>query len=251
MKILVMSDIHCRWSMFRPADMPAPEEIDAVIVAGDITNFGKPKGYHPGVSADWERAEVWMGQLRERYENQMLYWVPGNHDINVGQDHLSGYCLVSWEGRPILDGFSLTRPSWEAPARNHQNLYSIVGASLCTAFDFPRLAETWAHTTAHRGEDLQHWQKVPAADIVVSHCPPFGVLDSAGRLMEHEEQEDGSIGISFGPERHIGSPGLLEYIHRHKPRLVVCGHCHEARGQQMVGETLVVNTAERWQVVEV
>lgn len=258
MKLLIMSDIHCHWSRFRPADMPEPDDIDAVIVAGDITNMGKPKGYRSGVSEDWEAAKRWMGILRASYDKQMIYWVPGNHDINVGQDDLHGFCLVSWEGVSILDGFCLTRPSWEPPAHNHQNFYSIVGSALSTAFDFPRLAETWAHTTAHRGEDLQHWQKVPAADIVVSHCPPLGVLDGAGRLIEQEEQEDGSMKMIYGDERRIGSPGLLEYIHRHRPRLVVCGHVHNESkggpnkdGRQMVGETLVVNTAERWQVVEV
>jgi Icc-related predicted phosphoesterase len=228
--------------------MPAPEEIDAVIVAGDITNMGKPKGYRSGVSEDWEAAQKWMGQLSERYATTgYVLWVPGNHDIDVSSESFgSGLCLldncrVSGEVQPWFFRPRIVSAKWP----------TITGSSLCTAFDMPRLAETWAHTTAHRGEDLQHWQSVPPAEIVVSHCPPHGVLDSAGRLMERQEQEDGSMKMVFGPERHIGSPGLLEYIHRHKPRLVVCGHCHEARGQDRVGETLVVNTAERWQVVEV
>lgn len=231
MKLLIMSDIHCRFSQFRPEDMPTPEEIDVVIVAGDITNMGKPKGYRPGVSEDWERAEGWMARMAEKYTPHRVLWVPGNHDINVTPDDLSGICLLG--------------------IQDFLRAYRFTGSALSTAFDYPQLAETWAHTTAIIGEDLQHWQSVPAAEIVVSHCPPLGVLDGAGRLMERKEHTDGSYTLSFSEERHIGSPGLLEYIKRHRPRLVVCGHCHEAWGQQMVGETLVVNTAGRWQVIEV
>lgn len=230
MRLLVMSDIHCRFSQFRPEDMPPPEEIDAVIVAGDITDMGKPKGYRPGVSESWERAEGWMGQIALRYGPSRLFWVPGNHDINVTPEDLPGTCLLG--------------------IQDFLRAYRFTGSALCTAFDSPKLAEAWAHTTAIIGEDLQHWLSVPAADIVVSHCPPLGVLDGAGRIMQERKTPDGSIRVSFSEERHIGSPGLLEYIKRHRPRLVVCGHCHEAWGRQMVGEALVVNTAERWQVIE-
>lgn len=58
MNLLVMADIHCRWGRFQPRDMPPPEDIDAVIIAGDITNMGKPKGYRSGVSEDWAYAVV-------------------------------------------------------------------------------------------------------------------------------------------------------------------------------------------------
>lgn len=237
-----MSDVHCRWGRFNPADMPPAEEIDAVIVAGDITNMGKPKGYRAGVSEDWEAAEEWLDALNKKYCDynyfeaakpvKCVYWIPGNHDINAGEDASFATYLAPYHFMRLNNGWRIT------------------GSSLCTAFDMPQLAVSWAHTTAHVGEDLQHWQKMPAADIVVSHCPPHGVLDGAGRTMNRQEHSDGSYTLTFSEERHIGSPGLLEYIHRHKPRLVVCGHCHEARGQQMVGETLVVNTAERWQVIE-
>ncbi|MES2464431.1 MAG: hypothetical protein V4671_28045 [Armatimonadota bacterium] len=43
-----------------------------------------------------------------------------------------------------------------------------------------------------------------------------------------------------------GSPGLLAYVERHQPRLVVCGHIHEDGGkQERIWETLVINTARQ------
>lgn len=40
---------------------------------------------------------------------------------------------------------------------------------------------------------------------------------------------------------HVGSSALRNFIARRKPALVVCGHIHEARGVQTLGETMVVN----------
>jgi len=108
MRLLIMSDIHCRWSMFQPGLMPPPEEVDAVIVAGDITNLGKPKGYRLSVSQDWEAAERWMGQLCERYAEHNVFWVPGNHHPTVKPvDLMRWLCrLVTPPGGLVLDPFA-------------------------------------------------------------------------------------------------------------------------------------------------
>lgn len=60
-------------------------------------------------------------------------------------------------------------------------------------------------------------------DVIVSHEPPSGVLDA----------------IPSG--RHIGSPHVRELVEKVRPRLLLCGHVHEAAGTERLGETLVVN----------
>ncbi len=60
-------------------------------------------------------------------------------------------------------------------------------------------------------------------DVLVTHEPPQGTLDL----------------VASG--RHIGSEHVLELMRRHRPRLLACGHAHEAPGVEQVGETLVVN----------
>jgi len=61
--------------------------------------------------------------------------------------------------------------------------------------------------------------------VVVAHSPPaYTKLDLA----------------YFGS--HVGSPSLRHFIEQSKPSAVFCGHIHEARGIDYIGETVIVNT---------
>lgn len=55
------------------------------------------------------------------------------------------------------------------------------------------------------------------ADILLLHCPPHGC----------------SLDVTSGGE-HVGSRALRRLIARSKPRLVLCGHIHEAPGFEVV-----------------
>ncbi len=60
--------------------------------------------------------------------------------------------------------------------------------------------------------------------VLLAHAPPYGL------------KVDRVAGGS-----HVGSRALLEHIKRQAPAVVVCGHIHEARGIDRVGDTAVVN----------
>ena len=62
-----------------------------------------------------------------------------------------------------------------------------------------------------------------ACDVLVSHFPPRGTLDRA---------PSGD---------HIGSVAVREVMRAVAPRVLVCGHVHEAPGAERAGATLVVN----------
>jgi len=72
----------------------------------------------------------------------------------------------------------------------------------------------------------QTWDKCPANpwSIIVSHTPP----------------RDTSVDLAFS-RVHAGSTGLRAFIEERKPSVVFCGHIHEARGIDHLGDTLVVN----------
>ena len=59
--------------------------------------------------------------------------------------------------------------------------------------------------------------------VFVPHAPPHGCVD-----------------LTWS-RTHAGSRAVSDFIQRAQPALVVCGHIHEARGQQRLGGSLVVN----------
>lgn len=194
MELLTLSDLH---SSFPPVD--ALPDARAVLVAGDLTN----QGIHFPVGM--RAAEAFLAALIERYGD--VFWIPGNHDIGVKAIHWPGVCLL--EGPAQIDGLT------------------VAGIALAPCFDMPRLADYWDHMTPNPAVDAAAFAALPPAQIVVSHSPPLGALDSVRR-------------------RNIGSPGLRDYIRQYEPALVVCGHCHEGLGEARIGATLVVNTAQAW-----
>ncbi len=70
------------------------------------------------------------------------------------------------------------------------------------------------------------WQEASHARwrIFVPHAPPSG-----------STTDKTLIG------RHVGSTAVRKFIEERQPDVVVCGHIHEARGQDVIGETKVVN----------
>ena len=66
-------------------------------------------------------------------------------------------------------------------------------------------------------------RRLPAADVLICHCPPLGIND---------DPEDPS---------HIGFAGLREWVDEYRPRHLLHGHVHPLHGQVMTrhGDTRV------------
>jgi uncharacterized protein len=66
-------------------------------------------------------------------------------------------------------------------------------------------------------------RKLPAADVLVCHCPPRGVND---------DEDDPA---------HIGFDALRDYVWKHHPRFLLHGHTHPQPGRIVdhVGDTRV------------
>ncbi|NQT15675.1 MAG: metallophosphoesterase family protein [Planctomycetes bacterium] len=66
-----------------------------------------------------------------------------------------------------------------------------------------------------------------ARHAVLAHVPPHG----------------GSLDrVTFG--RHVGSKALRAFVDRTEPSLVLCGHIHERRGIERLGEMTLVNCGQ-------
>lgn len=60
-------------------------------------------------------------------------------------------------------------------------------------------------------------------DVLVVHEPPWGLLDDVGG------------------GRHIGFREHLDALHRLRPKVLLCGHCHESPGMVTHEGSIVVN----------
>ncbi|HEY9844218.1 MAG TPA: hypothetical protein V6D23_27355, partial [Candidatus Obscuribacterales bacterium] len=85
----------------------------------------------------------------------------------------------------------------------------------------------WAFNRKRGPEIAAHWAKIPTqTDILLVHTPPHGLLDVVW------------------PGRHVGCEALsAELEQRLHPRLLVCGHIHEAAGQARLGPIQLINAA--------
>lgn len=95
-----------------------------------------------------------------------------------------------------------------------------LGGSNITPFKTPfelTEAEIKEELAVAGGEITGQW-------ILVTHTPPYGTaLDI----------------VNSGT--HVGSKSMREYVEQKQPTVVVCGHVHEARGIDTLGNTLMVN----------
>ncbi len=226
--LLAIADIHTRFDRFPPKALP---DADLVLIAGDLTNDGvndtqtlspaflawilrqgrKPEEFIPR-EREIDQARTWLTQMAERYP---VLWIPGNHDIGVDN--------TTFADIPNCTGILDTTVEYGG--------LSIHGVSLSPGDDY--LVQRWAYMTNALEAERTAYRFEPV-DIVLSHCPPYG-----GRT----DQSADARGTGW---QHFGSRALHEYIQRHSPRLVLCGHVHEAERYEKIGRTEVYNCAERW-----
>jgi hypothetical protein len=60
-------------------------------------------------------------------------------------------------------------------------------------------------------------------------------------LVSHTPPKNTKLDAAFSGE-HVGSSSLREYIEDKQPSVVFCGHIHEARGIDHIGNTIIVNS---------
>ncbi|OUJ18954.1 Phosphohydrolase Icc/MPP superfamily [Methanonatronarchaeum thermophilum] len=94
-----------------------------------------------------------------------------------------------------------------------------IGGSNPTPFDTPReLEEDEIYEVLNN-----IFSKLEEGEtVLISHSPPQKTVDLTSGV-------------------HAGSEGVRKIVEKFKPRLVLSGHIHEARGTAYVGETMVVN----------
>ncbi|GAB4027137.1 metallophosphatase domain-containing protein [Spirosoma koreense] len=194
MRIVCISDTH---SLHRQLAIPNG---DILIHAGDLTSNGEKS-----TVLDFNE---WLGELPHPYK----IVVPGNHDYGFGEDGAGHESLLT--NAIYLNNSSVTIEGlriWGSPVSPISPKFGIHGIY-----------------AIRRGSAInEYWQRIPAnTDILVTHCPPYGILD---------KNEVGS---------EEGCKDLLKAVKKRiKPRLHVFGHIHSGYGHVLLEGIQYVNAA--------
>jgi Icc-related predicted phosphoesterase len=165
-----------------------------LIHAGDFSTFAKK-------ASQFRDFNDWLGELPHAFK----LVVPGNHDFALEdprmRDSIFNATLLIEQGVNIA-GLQI----WSSPT-------TTLGG--------------WAFAISKPEQRKRHWAQVPGGiDILITHEPPFGILD-----------------VPRGTHDHEGDPELLDAVNRAKPRLHVFGHIHGAHGTEQTEHTKFVNAA--------
>jgi len=87
-------------------------------------------------------------------------------------------------------------------------------------FELAGIDKIKRRATVETAKTLRILERFSNVDILVTHVPPYGILDTVGYT---------GMPTGWGG-RHAGSRTILEYIMERHPRYVLCGHIHEGEG---------------------
>ncbi len=169
---------------------PKLEGGDLLIIAGDLT-----------ANDSIQQLEKFYDWLALQQYKKKIY-IAGNHDNLLFEKkyHTPQFCDAEYlcDSTTKFDGLNI----WGTPWSMHFKQIN----PKCKAFV----------TSENKLEEK--YKKIPKdTDIIISHGPPYGILDGVKR--------------NNGEIEYTGSPSLLSAMFRIKPKLMVFGHIHEGYGQ--------------------
>ena len=204
MKILAISDLHAKENQ-RLYDYLEDNNIDLLIVSGDITNFGPP-----------EFAEDFLNKVSDLGPTAVA--IPGNCDtkdvlekINKSKAICAHNDIIEYENL-IIYGFGGSNPTpFDTPFEFDDD---VIYDHLKKLFNSKKAINI----------GKKEKESVGKVDILLTHAPPY---DSKVDIIENGT--------------HVGSEAVKKIIDEYQPRISICGHVHESVALDMVGNTVVVN----------
>lgn len=194
MKILATSDTHF------PFDSSEWPEADVFIHAGDLMYTGYPD--------EWKGVVGSLANVRAKKK----FYVPGNHDY-----HPQNYRGIARAELRKQAGVQLVD--------DYDPIVKLPNGMTMLAIPFVEGLPGWAYNREKEAiaRWLDGWNVNP--DIVVSHSPPYRILDTPDPLAPDTPKR-----------QHWGSWALRYWFDKleRKPLLWFCGHIHESQGSTVV-----------------
>jgi len=181
MRVWHISDTHGLHEQLSP-----PSEIDIVIHSGDASNSHSPAlNEH-----ELHRFLAWFSALPVKHK----IFVPGNHDTSLERGLIRKVDIIAMGIVPLIDS-EITigeRTIWGSPWT-------------------PRYGD-WAWMTK-RETINRKWEQIPnSIDVLVTHGPPFGILDATYARNGNTEM--------------VGCRALQKRVFALKPQWHLFGHVH-------------------------
>jgi Icc-related predicted phosphoesterase len=221
MKICHVSDTHTRF----------PELIgdyNLIVHSGDMLPNMRPRAklQEKLFQRDWirengERFKTWIGE-------KPFLFCSGNHDYIDPCDELKdlGINAINLDNKMIeIDGVKF---------------YGFPYVPYIGVWNW-ELIEREMRSAVERLVEIVDFHKI---DVLVAHCPPYGILD-----MNMQRTHIGNVAMI----------NAINYTIRNMPKLYLCGHAHESRGFQDLivprddGNKLIKisNSATEYRILEI
>ena len=223
----MISDIHNNQKLL---ELP---ESDLLIVAGDMTNMGTYD----------ELTNFTQFLSAQKSKFGAIVVIPGNHELTIDASFFNQKGHLYFPPN-ILD-------SQKARAILTQNPDFIYLEDSGFVYKGVRIWGTpwicpfgeWAFMLPSPEFARNVFSKIPMeTDILISHSPPFGIMDRVVRYEYKEDPRTKEMLRTMGYE-NTGSKELLERVRIVKPKLHVFGHIHECSGAELHDDCLFVNAA--------
>ena len=183
MKIWAISDLHCKATLLK-----IPTDVDMVICSGDAS-LTKDISWN---DAEFNGFLMWFSNLPIKHK----VFVAGNHDTSVEArmtkpEHFKKMGIIYLENETV----------------------TIEGIKIFGSPITPRFGFGWAFN-CDRDSIHKYWDLIEeGTDIVVTHGPPFGVLD-----------------VAYYGNKPVGCKALYSKVAEIQPTYHIFGHIHEHAG---------------------
>lgn len=193
-KIVMISDTH---TYHHDLDLP---DGDILFHCGDFSLLGNP--------LEVMEFNDWLG-TQKQFAHRVV--IAGNHDHCVGEDPMFGY-------KQLTNAIYLQNSGIDLEG------FYIWGSPMTPSFNGMRDGLTFFTNGDREAKNI--WRGMPKkTDILMTHGPPFGILDEVERFERGETYRADEL-----PIEHTGDKMLLSKVIQIKPKLHMFGHIHEGYG---------------------
>jgi len=223
MRITHISDTHNHHNKLQE-DLPGG---DLLIHSGDLSSIGR--------RSEVERFIKWFNKI-DNYTYKVF--IAGNHDLSFESEALQRRKAEWFDGLKEYDTpADEAKPQWLCELLElgltdgvfylENESITIDGVKIWGSPCSPTFGRDWAFNVNRGADSIQLWNQIPEdTDIVITHGPMYGALDTA-----------------YNSGLPVGCEDLYNRLQIVKPHLHFCGHVHEGYGYKQIGDMYSFNGA--------